>query len=363
MACKNSRKSISLLIFLVLITTAFGGRIKDIANVEGNRVNYLIGYSLVVGLKGTGDGKATYFTVKSLANMLQKMGIVVDPNRITVRNVAAVMVTAKVPPFAKAGMRFDVEVASIGDARSIEGGSLLLTPLRGPDGQVYALAQGQVIVSGYEARGRGSRRVKNVPTVGRIPNGAVLERDIPVDLNVAKFRITLDYPDFSTAKAIQDVINDHFKKDLAKALDSATVEVTIPENISPVDFIAEVENLEVKSFQPAKVVVDGRSGTVLLGGNVRIGPVSVAVGSLVVKVTERTEVSQPPPFSPGETKEVPRTTVEVKEEARRIVPLSGTTVQELVSSLNSIGATPREIIAVLQAIKQAGALRAKLEVL
>jgi flagellar P-ring protein precursor FlgI len=363
MAGKNLGKNIPLLILLLSLATAFGGRIKDIASIEGNRVNYLIGYSLVVGLKGTGDGKATLFTVKSLANMLQKMGIVVDPNRITVRNVAAVMVTAKVPPFAKAGMRFDVEVSSIGDARSIEGGTLLLTPLRGPDGQIYALAQGQVIVSGYEARGRGSQRVKNVPTVGRIPAGAILERDIPTQLSGSKIRITLDYPDFSTAKAVQDAINTHFKKELAKAVDSATIEVTIPEGTSPVDFISTVENLEVKKHIAATVIVDGRSGTVLLGGNVRIEPVSVAVGSLVVKVTERTEVSQPPPFSPGETREVPRTTVEIKEEKRRLLPLRGTTVQELVSSLNRIGATPREIISVLQAIKAAGALKAKLEVL
>ncbi len=363
MACKDFCKNLSLLVLLLSLTTAFGGRIKDIASIEGNRVNYLIGYSLVVGLKGTGDGKATYFTVKSLANMLQKMGIVVDPNRITVRNVAAVMVTAKVPPFAKSGMRFDVEVSSIGDARSIEGGTLLMTPLRGPDGQVYALAQGQVIVSGYEARGRGSRRVKNVPTVGRIPNGAVLERDMPVEVSREKFRIILDYPDFTTAKAVQDAINRRFGENTARALDSATVEVSVPENTAPVDFISIVENLEITGSKPAKVVVDGRSGTVLLGGNVRIDPVAVAVGSLVVKITERTEVSQPPPLSPGETREVPRTTVEIEEKKRRVVPLKGATVSELVSSLNMIGATPREIISVLQAIKEAGALRAKLEVL
>ena len=362
MAGKDIRYYLPLLI-LLLFGLSFGEKIKNIASVEGNRINYLQGYGLVVGLRGTGDGKATQFTVKSLANALQKMGIVVDPNRITVKNVAAVMVTAKVPPYAKAGMRFDVSVSSIGDAKSLEGGTLLLTPLRGPDGKVYALAQGQVIVGGYEARGRGARQVRNVPTVGRIPNGAILERDLPFDMNVREVNIILDYPDFTTAKAVQDTINEKFRSKLARAIDSATVKVRIPEDMSPVDFLAIVENLDVKASQIAKVVIDGRTGTIVLGGDVRISPVAVAVGSLVVKVKEMPEVVQPPPLSPGETKVVPRTEVQVIEEKKRLVPLKGTTVGELVSSLNKIGATPREIISVLQAIKEAGALKAKLEVL
>ncbi|WP_457601281.1 flagellar basal body P-ring protein FlgI [Hydrogenivirga sp.] len=362
MAGKDIRRYLPLLI-VVLISLSFGERIKDIASIEGNRINYLQGYGLVVGLRGTGDGKATQFTVKSLANALQKMGIVVDPNRITVKNVAAVMVTAKLPPYAKAGMRVDVSVSSIGDAKSLEGGTLLLTPLRGPDGRIYALAQGQLIVGGYEARGRGARQVKNVPTVGRIPSGAVLERDLPFDMNVTEVNVILDVPDFTTAKVIQDTINRRFGAPLATALDSATVKVNIPTSVNPVDFIAEIENLEVKTYQVAKVVVDGRSGTIVLGGNVKISPVAVAVGSLVVKVRETPQVSQPPPLSGGETKVVPRTEIEVLEEKRRLIPLKGTTVQELVDSLNRIGATPREIISVLQAIKEAGALKAKLEVL
>ena len=362
MARKNICLNIPLLI-LLLITLSFGERIKDIATIEGNRINYLQGYGLVVGLRGTGDGKATQFTVKSLANALQKMGIVVDPNRITVKNVAAVFVTAKLPPYAKAGMRIDVSVSSIGDAKSLEGGTLLLTPLRGPDGKVYALAQGQVIVGGYEARGRGARQVKNVPTVGRIPSGAVLERDLPFDMDVAQVNVILDVPDFTTAKVVQDAINRRFGGKIARAIDSATVKVKIPQGVNPVDFLAEVENLEVKTSQVAKVVIDGRSGTIVLGGDVKISPVAVAVGSLVVKVKERPEVVQPPPLSPGKTKVVPRTEIKVIEEKRRLVPLRGTTVQELVTSLNRIGATPREIISVLQAIKSAGALKAKLEVL
>ena len=362
MARKDIRAHIPLLI-LLLFSLSFAERIKDIASIEGHRINLLQGFGLVAGLRGTGDGKATLFTVKSLANALQKMGIIVDPNRITIRNVAAVWVVAKVPPYAKAGMRFDVTVSSIGDARSLEGGTLLLTPLRGPDGKVYALAQGQVIVGGYEARGRGARQVKNVPTVGRIPNGAILERDLPFKLDSREISINLDFPDFTTAKAVQDAINERFGKNIAKAVDSATVKVKIPEEYNPVDFIAIVENLEVKTSYPARVVIDGRTGTVVLGGNVRIDPVAVAVGSLVIKVVERPIVVQPPPFSPGETREVPRTEVEVREEEKRLVPIRGTTVQELVDSLNMLGATPREIISILQAIKEAGALKAKLEVL
>ncbi|WP_461832115.1 flagellar basal body P-ring protein FlgI [Aquifex sp.] len=361
MVGKNLFVNLSLLVFLISFT--FGVRIKDIASIEGNRYNYLIGYGLVVGLKGTGDGKATQFTVQSLANMLRRMGIPVDPRRITVKNVAAVMVTAKVPPYAKAGMRFDVEVSSIGDAKSLEGGTLLMTPLRGPDGKIYAIAQGQVIVGGYEARGRGATQVKNVPTVGRIPNGAILERDLPFSFDFKEVNVYLDEPDFTTAKNIQDAINNFFGEKLATAVDSATVRVNIPEGVNPVDFIAQLENIEVKTSSVARVIIDGRSGIVLLGGNVTIEPVAVAIGSLVVKITERPIVSQPPPLSPGEIRVLPRTQIEVKEEQKRLVQIKGATVSELVNALNRIGATPREIIQILQAIKAAGALKAKLEVL
>ncbi len=361
MAGKNILNYLSLLV--LIFSLSFGARIKDIATIEGNRYNYLIGYGLVVGLRGTGDGRATFFTVQSLANMLKNLGIPVDPRRITVRNVAAVMVTAKVPPYAKAGMRFDVEVSSIGDAKSLEGGTLLMTPLRGPDGQIYAIAQGQVIVGGYEVRGRAGAQIKNIPTVGRIPNGAILERDLPFKGEFSEIHIYLDEPDFTTARNVKEAINKHFGMKLAKAIDSATIKVKIPEGVDPVDFIAEVENIEVKISPPAKVVIDGRSGIVLLGGNVTIEPVAVAIGSLIVKIKERPQVVQPPPLSPGETVVVPGTEIEVKEEERRILELRGATVSELVNALNKIGATPREIIQVLQAIKAAGALKAKLEVL
>ena len=358
------RKAVILCLSLLSFSlSGFAVKLKDIASIEGNRINYLIGYGLVVGLKGTGDGKATQFTVKSLANMLQKMGIVVDYNRLTVKNVAAVMVTAKVPPYAKAGMRFDVEVSSIGDAKSIQGGTLLLTPLRGPDGKIYALAQGQVIVGGYEARGRGASQTKNVPTVGRIPNGAVLEVNLPFSGEVKELNIYLDNPDYTVAKLVQDRINETFGTQVAKALDSATVKLSVPSGYSVVDFLAKVENVELDVPRISKVVIDSRTGTIILGGDVSINPVSVATGSLIVKITEEPQVVQPPPLSGGTTQQAERTTLQVREESRRIVPVKGATVKELVDSLNEIGATPREIISVLQAIKAAGALKAKLEVL
>ncbi len=361
MVCKDIGKGFALL--MLLFSLSFATRVGDVATIEGNRSNYIVGYGLVVGLRGTGDGKSTLFTVKSIANMLNRMGIVVDPRRMTTKNVAAVMVTAKLPPYAKPGMPIDVEVSSIGDAKSLEGGTLLLTPLRGPDGEVYALAQGQVIVGGYEARGRGAQQIKNTPTVGRIPNGAVVERELPLQGTSEELNLYLDSPSFSLAKLIQDRINAEFGTQVAQAVDASTVRLRIPSGMNPVDFLAKVEGISIDVPSVARVVIDGRTGTVLLGGDVTISPVSVAVGSLTVTIREAPEVVQPPPFSPGETRTVPRTDLKVQEKEARLVELRGASVSQLVESLNRIGATPREIISVLQAIKAAGALRAKLEVL
>ncbi|WP_448587176.1 flagellar basal body P-ring protein FlgI [Thermocrinis sp.] len=354
-------KIITLLILIFGIS--YATKVRDIATIEGQRSNYLVGYGLVVGLKGTGDGKATLFTVRSVANMLNRMGIVVDPRRITVKNVAAVIVTAKLPPYAKPGMSMDVEVASVGDAKSLEGGTLLLTPLRGADGEIYALAQGQVIVSGYEARGQAARQVQNIPTVGRIPNSAIIERPLPDYPDKEEIYLYLENPSFSLAKLVQDRINAEFGKEVALALDSSTIRLRVPEGIRLVDFLAKVEDIDLNVPSIAKVVIDGRSGTVLFGGEVTINPVSVAIGTLTVIVREIPEVSQPPPLSPGETVVLPRTEVKMEEKDRRLVQLKGATVSQLVESLNKLGATPREIISILQAIKAAGALRAKLEVL
>ncbi|WP_448583418.1 flagellar basal body P-ring protein FlgI [Thermocrinis sp.] len=352
-----------LALLILLFNLSYATKIRDIAVIEGQRSNYLIGYGLVVGLKGTGDGKATIFTVRSIANMLNRMGIVVDPKRITVKNVAAVIVSAKLPPYAKPGMSVDVEVASIGDAKSLEGGTLLLTPLRGPDGEIYALAQGQVIVSGYEVRGQAARQVQNVPTVGRVPNGAIIERPLPDYPEMNEIHLYLENPSFSLAKLVQDRINAEFGREIALALDSSTIKLRVPEGFRMVDFLARVEDIDLDVPSVAKVVIDGRSGTVLFGGEVTINPVSVTVGTLTVSIKEIPEVVQPPPLSPGETTVVPRTEIKVEEKERRLVQLRGATVSQLVESLNRIGATPREIISILQAIKAAGALKAKLEVL
>jgi len=355
------RKGFALLI--LFCSLSFGVKLRDIASFEGNRGNFIVGYGLVVGLNGTGDTRSTFFTVKSLTNALQKMGIVVDPRRITVRNVAAVIVTARVPPSAKAGMTVDVDVASIGDARSLEGGTLILTPLKGPDGKIYALAQGQVIVGGYEARGLAGLRRKNVTTVGRIPNGAILERDIPSTYDMKQVHLYLNNPNFSTAKAVVDAINSKFGENTAVALDATTIRINIPENENYVSFLAQIEDIDVDIPVIPKVVIDSRTGTIVFGGDVTIKPVAVAVGSLTVKIKETPEVSQPQPFAGGQTQVVPRTQIQVQEEGKRLVQIKGAKVSELVESLNRIGATPREIISILQAIKSAGALNAKLEVL
>ncbi len=354
-------KSIAFLI--LFYSLSFGVKLRDIASFEGNRGNFLVGYGLVVGLRGTGDTRSTFFTVKSLTNALQKMGIVVDPRRITVRNVAAVIVTARVPPSAKAGMTVDVDVASIGDARSLEGGTLMMTPLKGPDGEIYALAQGQVIVGGYEVRGIAQLRRKNVTTVGRIPNGAILEKDMPSMKDIKEVHLYLNDPNFSIAKAVVDAINGRFGEGTAEAIDATTIKIRIPEKENYVNFLAQIEELDVNVPSIAKVVIDSRTGTIVFGGDVTIKPVAVAIGSLTVKIEEKPEVSQPQPFAGGQTQVVPRTQVEVKEEGKRIVEIKGAKVSELVDSLNRIGATPREIISILQAIKSAGALNAKLEVL
>ncbi len=339
MVCKNTCKGLALL--MLFFSFSFATRVGDVATIEGNRSNYLVGYGLVVGLKGTGDGKSTLFTVKSIANMLNRMGIVVDPRRMTTKNVAAVMVTAKLPPYAKPGMAIDVEVSSVGDAKSLEGGTLLLTPLRGPDGEVYALAQGQVIVGGYEARGRGAQQVKNTPTVGRIPNGALVERELPLQGMSEEVNLYLDSPSFSTARLIQDRINTEFGMQVAQAVDASTVKLRIPKDMNPVDFLAKVEDVRIDMPSFARVVIDGRTGTVLLGGDATISPVSVAVGSLTVTIKEAPQVVQPPPLPPGETRTVPRTELKVEEKEARLLELRGATVSQLVDSLNRIGANSK----------------------
>jgi len=347
-----------LTLFILFTFLTFGARIKDIATFEGFKPTYLIGYGLVVGLKGTGDGTSVKFTIQSIANMLKKFGVIVDPNALTLKNVAAVMVTATVPPYAKTGMQFDVTVSAIGDAKSIEGGTLLLTPLKGPDGRVYAVAQGPVIT---KRRGVGFR-AQTFPNVGVVINGGIMERDLPFYLVGNRVNLVLNKPDITTAAKVAKVINDHFGKALAYPVDSATVRVKIPFGKNPIDFLSEVEQLEVKTDSPATVVIDGRAGIVLFGSNVEIKPVSVSVQGITVTVKEYAPTVEEYPTTPGSVVGKNSKGEIVKEETQTVYRIKGTTIGELVNSLNEIGLTPEQIISVLEAMKKAGALNAVIEV-
>ena len=352
---------------LWLLGTAQAARLKDLITVEGVRSNPLVGYGIVVGLKGTGDGDQTKFTVQSIVSMLERFGIRVPRAQVKLKNAAAVMVTAELPPFVRPGQRIDVLVSSIGDAKSLQGGTLLLTPLRGPDGRVYALAQGPVSIGGFGAAGAGAAVQVNHPTVGRVPNGAIVERTVPVNLN-GKEALTLSFRqnDFTTVSRAVSVINAYLRGPFARALDGRTVHLVVPPAYRGrvVALLAEVGNLEVEPDVPARVVIDERTGTVVIGENVRVSRVAIAHGNLSVEIRETPEVVQPQPLAPGETVVVPRTEVEAKEEKARVVVLEeGASIGELVRALNAVGATPRDLIAVLQAIKAAGALQAELVIM
>lgn len=355
---------------LVLLTMPLlseaGQRIKELAYFEGVRPNELVGYGLVVGLNGTGDKRGSWFTVQSLANMLSRMGVAVNPKDLKVKNVAAVMVTAKLPPFAKPGTRIDVTVSSIGDATSLQGGTLLLTPLKGPDGNVYAVAQGPVLVGGMAAGGLAAQVIQNVPTVGKIPQGATVEREVPVSIAERDMlKLHLLRPDFTTAKRVQEAINRHLKKRVAAVLDGGTVLISVPPEwaYDIPSLIAQVENLQVEADSVPKVVVDERTGTVVIGEGVRIRPVAVAHGGITVRIVERPRVVQPRPFTRGETVVVPETEIQVREREAYITELKGATVGELVEALSTLGVSPRDLITILQAIRAAGALEGELEVM
>ena len=341
--------------------------IRDIASVEGVRDNPVLGYGMVVGLKGTGDRQQTIFTTQALANVLQHLGVQIPAGTIKVNNVAAVFVTASLPPFSSPGTRLDVTVASVGDARSLEGGLLLLTPLYGADGKIYAAAQGPVTIGGYSAGVGGNAKQVNHPTAGRIPGGALVERDSSLDLRrLDKVSLLLTDANFSTAQAMADSINHEFGNGTAVPLDSRRVDVdtaaTRTSNLPAL--LARIENLEVEVRRRAKVVVNERTGTVVLGKEVRLGAVSILHGNLSIEVTTQYAVSQPNPLSRGQTKLEPETTVNAGEApAKRVELAEGASVDQLVSGLQKIGATSRDVIAILQAIKAAGALEADLEVI
>lgn len=345
-------------------------RIKDIVDIEGVRDNQLVGYGLVVGLNGTGDGLGNSpFTEQSLIAMLERLGVNIRGQNLNTGNVAAVMVTATLPPFTNQGSKIDVSISSLGDASSLQGGMLLVTPLLAADGEVYAVAQGEVNIAGFSIEGDAASLTQNIPTAGRIPSGAIVEREIEFQLeDLQQVRLALRNPDFTTSRRIAQAINGFTSSHLAKAENSASVVLHRPSNYdgSIVDLITDIEQLPVQPDQPARVVISERSGVIVMGANVRVSSVAIAQGNLTLRVNETPQVSQANPFADqGETIVVPRTDVSanVGEDVKLAVLDTGVTLQELVTGLNQLGVRPREIITILQAIKAAGALQAEIEVL
>ena len=344
-------------------------RLKDLATIEGVRENQLVGYGLVVGLAGTGDRSQTMFPTQSLTNMLQRMGVTVSPTAIRVANTAAVMVTATLPPFAQPGSKIDVTAAAVGDAANLQGGLLILTEMRGVDGRVYAVAQGPVVTGGFVAGRSGTQQTVNHPTVGRVPEGAIVERPAPTPPPGRRLRLQLKQADFTTAARIVEALNKALAAagaPVAAAESSALIAVDLPSSYAerPVEFVAQLENVTVEADRPARVVINERTGTIVIGKDVRIAPVAVMHGSLTVEVQTTYQVSQPAPLGTGTTEVVPQVGVGVKEEkTRNIVLKQGATVEELVRALSAIGSTPRDVIAILQNMRAAGALEAELEVI
>ena len=345
-------------------------RIKDIADFEGVRDNLLVGYGLVVGLDGTGDDlDSAPFTRESLIGMLQRLGISARDANLDTNNVAAVMITADLPPFARQGTRIDITVSALGDSDSLLGGTLLVTPLLAADGEVYAVAQGPVAIAGFAAEGDGASVTRGVPTTGRIPSGAIIEREIPFDLQeLDTIKISLRNPDFTTARRVAEEINRFIGLPTAKSTDPGTVLLSIPPNYrgNTVALLTDIEQLRVQPDQLARVIVDESSGIIVMGENVRISTVAIAQGNLTIRITETPQVSQPAPFSAtGETVVVPRTDITIDEdEDRKLAVLAeGVSLQELVNGLNTLGIGPRDLITILQAVKAAGALQAEIEVM
>ncbi len=360
---------LAILLLFAPATGATGSRIKDVASFEGVRDNMLVGYGLVVGLNGTGDSlRNATFTEASLVAMLERLGVGTRGTKLNTKNVAAVMVTATLPPFARQGTRIDATVSALGDAKSLLGGTLLVTPLVGADGEVYAVAQGSLVVGGFEAGGAAETVTKGVPTVGRVPAGAIVEREVDFALaDMREVRLALHNPDFTTAGRVARAINERLGGEIARVEDSATVRLVLPEEYRArtAALLAELEQLPVEPDQPARIVIDEGAGIIVMGENVRISKVAVAQGNLTVRVTEAPQVSQPQPFSDGTTVEVPRTNVAVDEQSGRKMAIleGGVTLDQLVDGLNALGVGPRDMIAIIQAIRAAGALQAEIEVM
>jgi flagellar P-ring protein precursor FlgI len=371
------RKYLCLLVALVILGfvpnfSMATSRIKDIASFEGIRDNQLVGYGLVVGLNGTGDRSQTVFSTQTLANMLQRSGITILPNQVRVKNIAAVMVTATLPPSIRQGSRIDVTVSSLGDAQSIQGGVLIQTPLEAANGQIYVAAQGQVILGGFSAGGRTARIQQNHPTVGRIPNGGLVEKDMELDLNrKSRLYLVLNENDFTTASRAVHAINETVQgisgANVAGAMDGRTIAIDVPSDYSDrvIDFMALVENVRTDVDQAARVVINEKTGTIVLGKDVRIAQVSIIHGSLSLQVGTVFNISQPAPLSNGgQTVVIPEETITADQPKAQTATLrEGASVEEVVRALNTIGAGPRDIIAILQAIKAQGALQAELEII
>src|SRR5476649_363938 len=343
-------------------------RIKDLANIEGVRQNQLIGYGLVVGLNGTGDTLNNIpFTKQSLQAMLERMGVNIRGATIRTGNVAAVMVTGNLPAFGTQGTRMDVTVSSLGDSKNLQGGTLLVTPLLGADGNVYAVAQGSVAIGGFQAEGEAAKITRGVPTVGRIANGAIIEREIEFALNrLPNVRLALRNGDFTTAKRIAAAVNDFLGTRSAEPIDPSTVQLSIPAEFrgNVVAFLTEIEQLQVDPDLAAKIVIDERSGIIVMGRDVRVATVAVAQGNLTVTISESPQVSQPNPHSRGRTVVTPRTSIGVTEDGKKFaVVKDGVSLQQLVDGLNGLGIGPRDLIGILQAIKAAGAIQADIEVM
>ncbi len=359
-----------LLLFLLLAAAepARAARLKDLVAIEGVRDNQLIGYGLVVGLSGTGDRRQAMFSAQSLTNLLERMGVSVSPAAIRVANTAAVLVTATLPPFAQPGMHLDITAAAIGDASNLQGGILVLTSLRGSDGQVYAIAQGPVMTGGFSSGKGGSAQTVNHPTVGRGVGAATVERGAPSVAPTGTIHLQVRQSDFTTTTRIVEAVNQKFKaeKPPAHADNAGLVSVAVPAEYSTrvTEFISELENLPVEADRPARVVINERTGTIVLGKDVRVSPVAILHGNLSVEIQTVMQVAQPNPMTGGNTEVVPQTTVATKEEkARNVVLKQGATVEELVRALASIGSTPRDVIAILQNLRAAGALEAEIEVI
>lgn len=369
-AKKTATYTLVGIMFMLSVPNAFSAsRIKDIADFEGVRENQLVGYGLVVGLNGTGDNiKSINFAKESLISMLDRIGINSRDGQLKSKNIAAVMVTANLPAFGRQGSRIDVMVSALGDAKNLQGGTLIATPLVGANGEVYAVAQGQVAVGGAAARGANASVSKGVPTSGRIANGAIIENEVPFSLDsLSNIRIALRNPDFTTARRVSDAINAFLGMDTAKALDPATVSLDVPEQYKDkiVDLMTKIEQLQVQPDQLAKVVIDESSGIVVIGKDVKINRLAIAQGNLTIKITDIPFVSQPLPFSDGTTVTGVTSVVDINEDITTQLSVlnTGVNLQELVDGLNALGVSPRDLISILQAIKASGSLQADIEVI